>query len=246
MEVLEIAAGLPSNSPATTPMRILWAGDSPQAFAAVQVLVGRDGVEVTRSEPPQIAGAALYGSVWDMAVLHLDLTDAGDLALCGEFAASGRPVLVVPLASSLAGRIAVLERGVAGLSPPTPHPLELAAQVQAMMRRHRRRTVDTAARSRWRFDQELGCVEAVSGRMVRLGGAENALLRAFTARPGRILSRDDLAGMVRRQGGQADSRLIHARVSRLRLALTPCDGAHDLIRTLRGGGYLLHATVRAA
>ncbi|PZQ65423.1 MAG: hypothetical protein DI570_01875 [Phenylobacterium zucineum] len=246
MEVLEIVAGLTPDRTDAAPARILWMGGGSRARAAGSDLLRRDGRELLTVDTPDDARDALGRAAWDIAVLHLDLTHAAHMALCRELCATGLAVLVVPEVSDLAGRIAALELGIAGLLPPCPHPLEMAAHVQAIARRREPSSVPAGAAPRWRFDLGLGCVQAPSGRMVRLGRPESALLRAFTVRPGRILSRQDLSELLRDQGAPADSRLIHTRVSRLRLALTPCDGAEDLIRTLRGGGYLLHATVRAA
>ncbi|MEW5685229.1 MAG: winged helix-turn-helix domain-containing protein [Pseudomonadota bacterium] len=245
MEVLEIVAGLAPDRSRAAPTRILWMGGDARTRAAGGDLLRRDGRELMMVDDPAAAREALGLSAWDLAVLHLHLTDAAHMALCRELCATGLSVLVIPEASDLNTRIAALDLGIAGLLPPSPHPLELAAHVQAATRR-RAPVAQAAAAPRWRFDLGLGCVQAPSGRMVRLGRPESALLRAFTVRPGRILSRQELSELLRDQGAPADSRLIHARVSRLRLALTPCDGAEDLIRTLRGGGYLLHATVRAA
>ena len=46
-------------------------------------------------------------------------------------------------------------------------------------------------------------------------------------------------------GSTAGGRSIDARVARLRRTLSTCDGAGDMIKTLRGGGYLFQAHVTA-
>ena len=46
-------------------------------------------------------------------------------------------------------------------------------------------------------------------------------------------------------GSATGGRSIDARVARLRRTLSARDGAGDLIKTLRGGGYLFQAQVSA-
>ena len=60
-----------------------------------------------------------------------------------------------------------------------------------------------------------------------------------------MLHRATLVALLHGDGPPAGGRSIDARVARLRRALSACDGAGDLIRTLRGGGYLFQAQVNA-
>ena len=98
----------------------------------------------------------------------------------------------------------------------------------------------------WRFDAELGYVSAPSGRMVRLSPSDAALLAALAARPGEVLDRATLVSLLHGGEDAAGGRSIDARVARLRRQLAQCDGADQLIHTLRGGGYVFVAAVGAS
>ncbi len=84
-----------------------------------------------------------------------------------------------------------------------------------------------------------------AGRTVRLSPADAALLRALADRPGQVLPRATLVGLLHGEGAKTGGRSIDARVARLRRSLSACDGAGDLIKTLRGDGYLFQAQVTA-
>jgi len=57
---------------------------------------------------------------------------------------------------------------------------------------------------------------------------------AFAERPGRVLSRETLLGLVHARGDEIFDRAIDVRIARLRRKL----GAVEVIRTVRGVGYM--------
>ena len=81
------------------------------------------------------------------------------------------------------------------------------------------------------------------GAPVALGARAFDLLVALAERPNRVLTRDMLLDLLRgRQAGPFD-RAIDVAVSRLRRKLED-DGRHaQLIKTVRGGGYVLATAV---
>ena len=78
------------------------------------------------------------------------------------------------------------------------------------------------------------------GVLVSLTGGEFDLLLAFAVRPQQVLSRELLLEATKGRGAQGFDRSIDVQLSRLRRKL---DGS-ELIRTVRGGGYLFAADVR--
>lgn len=247
----EFAAGgaAPSPpSPLQTSPRVLWIDGDSQAIQPGIEMLRSHGFEVTRAGSAAEAQPVLDARGADLVILETTLPDADGLALCRRISeAETAPVLVVAKAADTLDRVAGLEFGADDVLPKTTHPLELLARVKALLRRaarHARRAA-AAALETWRFDAELGYVTAPSGRTVRLSPADAALLQVLAARPGQVLPRDALLAQL--HGGQAAAggRSIDARVARLRRALSACDGAGELIKTLRGGGYLFQAQVTA-
>ena len=76
-----------------------------------------------------------------------------------------------------------------------------------------------------------------------LTGGKFEMLVALTDRANQVLTRDILMDLLRgRQTGPED-RAIDVAISRLRRKLEPAGGPPQLIKTVRGGGYVLAAEV---
>ena len=85
-----------------------------------------------------------------------------------------------------------------------------------------------------------------SGTEVSLTGGEYEILTVLVERPNRVLTRDMLMDLLRgRQAGPFD-RAIDVAVSRLRRKLEDDGRNPTLIKTVRGGGYVLAASVERA
>jgi two-component system OmpR family response regulator len=81
------------------------------------------------------------------------------------------------------------------------------------------------------------------GVEVPLTGGEYELLMVLVERPNRVLTRDMLMDLLRgRQAGPFD-RAIDVAVSRLRRKLEDDGRNPQIIKTVRGGGYVLATTV---
>ena len=247
----EFAAGAP---PLRPPMahgspHILWIDADAGAIEPGLEMLRRHGYEVECAGSMSEAQPSLDREDADLVILETALPDADGLALCRKLSeADAAPVLVFAKAADTLDRVAGLEFGADDVMAKTTHPLELLARVRALLRRatrHARKTAEAALET-WRFDAELGYVTSPKGRTVRLSPADAALLRALAARPGEVLHRDALVVLLHGgDGSAAGGRSIDARVARLRRTLSACDGAGDLIKTLRGGGYLFQAQVTA-
>ncbi len=228
--------------------RVLWIDADTDAVEPGLEMLRRHGYEVERAGSALEAQATLDREGADLVILETSLPDADGLALCRRLSeAEGAPVMVFAKAADTLDRVAGLEFGAEDVLPKTTHPLELLARVRALLRRaarHARKTAE-AALDTWRFDAELGYVTSPTGRTVRLSPADAALLRALAARPGEVLPREALVALLHGEGSPAGGRSIDARIARLRRTLSACDGAGELIKTLRGGGYLFQAQVTA-
>lgn len=228
--------------------RVLWIDADAVSIEPGLDMLRRHGFEVERADTAAEARPTLDAQGCDLVILETALPDADGLALCRKLSeAEGAPVLVMARAADTLDRVAGLEFGADDVLPKTTHPLELLAKVRALLRRAARqaRYAAQAAVETWRFDAELGYVIAPSGRTVRLSPADAALLRALAGRPGQVLDRDALVALLHGDGATPAGRSIDARVARLRRSLSGCDGAADMIKTLRGGGYLFQAQVTA-
>ena len=159
------------------------------------------------------------------------------------------PIVMLTAMGEETDRIIGLELGADDYLPKPFNPRELLARIRAVLRR----SADTAGRaaaaaqcyrfSGWNLNTARRELRSPDGVDVPLTGGEYDLLAAMVERANRVLTRDMLLELLRgRQAGPFD-RAIDVAVSRLRRKLED-DGRHaQLIKTVRGGGYVLAAEV---
>src|SRR5262249_42798650 len=145
-------------------------------------------------------------------------------------------------------RIIGLEIGADDYIPKPFNPRELLARIRAVLRRtSTAMPAPPPERSVFRFgdfvaDVATRGVAHSDGSVVDLTGGGSALRRAFLARPGRGLSRDQLMDLTRgREAGPFD-RSIDVLMSRLRRKFSAA-GNDDMFKTVRNGGYQLAVRV---
>jgi two-component system OmpR family response regulator len=151
-------------------------------------------------------------------------------------------------------RIIGLELGADDYVPKPFNPRELLARIRAVLRRagdavERRAEVSSARNLRfagWTLVPARRRLLNPEGVEVALTGGEYDLLVALVERANRVLTRDMLLDLLRgRQAGPFD-RAIDVAISRLRRKLEDDGRNAQLIKTVRGGGYVLAATVERA
>jgi two-component system OmpR family response regulator len=97
--------------------------------------------------------------------------------------------------------------------------------------------------ARWRLDTRQRNLYAPDEVVVPLSGAEYRLLLLFLQNPNAVLSRDQLSNFCYGRDADPTDRTIDMQVSRLRERLR--DQAHEaeIIKTVRGKGYVLTSRV---
>jgi len=128
---------------------------------------------------------------------------------------------------------------------------ELLARIKAVLRRTLAAPAEpasTAASPRYRFagwDLDTGSRRLVDaqGREVPLTAGEFDLLAVFATHPGRVLSRDFLLEQTRGREAAPFDRTIDVQVGRLRKKLENDPEDPQIIKSVRGAGYILVAPV---
>jgi two-component system OmpR family response regulator len=160
------------------------------------------------------------------------------------------PIVMLTAMGEETDRIIGLELGADDYVSKPFNPRELLARIRAVLRRS---AVEPAERrdekarllrfAGWVLDPPRRRLINPDGVEVPLTGGEYDLLLALAERANRVLTRDMLLDLLRgRQAGPFD-RAIDVAISRLRRKLED-DGRHaQIIKTVRGGGYVLAASV---
>lgn len=194
--------------------------------------------------------------LWPLGRYHLvvlDLMMPGESGL--DFARWLRtqgevPIVMLTAMGEETDRIVGLELGADDYVAKPFNPRELLARVRAVLRRAHgegaapKEPPPKAIRfAGWSLEPARRRLVDPSGVEVALTGGEYELLLVLLERPNRVLTRDMLMDLLRgRQAGPFD-RAIDVAVSRLRRKLEDDGRNPQLIKTVRGGGYVLAADV---
>jgi two-component system, OmpR family, response regulator len=193
---------------------------------------------------------AIAQSDCDLIILDLSMPGKDGLELCRELrTTSDVPVIMLTARGDSSDRIVGLETGADDYLAKPFEPRELLARVRNVLRRTNGASESRSPARRLRFGEwilDLASRSLVDRRgvVVGLSGAEFRLLEAFVTNPNCVLTRGQLLDLTRRDV-EAFDRSIDLQVSRLRQRLGDDARASELIKTVRGEGYLLAATVRA-
>ena len=129
---------------------------------------------------------------------------------------------------------------------------ELLARVKAVLRRIAPPDAPAAAAERrddvfrfaqWQLDAAARRLLDAQERETMLTTGEFDLLSTFVRHPGRVLSRDFLLEQTRGRDGGPFDRTIDVQVGRLRKKLETDSDDPQIIKSVRGAGYILVAQV---
>ena len=125
---------------------------------------------------------------------------------------------------------------------------ELLARVRSVMRRSAPSSQPTAAGATFHFsgyclDPLARTLRGANGDAIALTTGEYELLQVFVAHPNRVLSRDDLMGHIHGRNAGPFDRAIDVQIARLRRKIETDPANPELIKSVRGAGYLFSARV---
>lgn len=211
----------------------------------------RNHFRVTAARDGREARKAWTVGHYQLVVLDLMLPGESGLDIARWLRSQDNvPIIMLTAMSDETDRIIGLEFGADDYVAKPFNPRELLARVRAVLRR----TADTTDRklssdariirfSSWTLEPARRRLLNPDGTEVSLTGGEYDMLLAFLERANRVLTRDMLLELLRgRQAGPFD-RAIDVAVSRLRRKLEDDGRNAQMIKTVRGGGYVLAADV---
>ena len=216
-------------------MRLLLVEDDPMIGEAVQDLLRAEQYAVDWVRDGDAADTALRTQAYDLVMLDLGLPKRDGLAVLRDLRARKirTPVLVATARDAVAQRIEGLDAGADDYVL-KPYDLdELLARIRALLRR-------AAGRAEPVYEHQGVCINpatrevTVQGAPVVLSGREWAVLEPLIARPGMVLSRQQLEDKLYGWGDEVSSNAVEVYIHGLRKKL----GA-ELVLNVRGVGYLV-------
>jgi two-component system response regulator QseB len=223
-------------------MRVLLAEDDAMIGDGVRRGLAQEGFAVDWVRDGRAAELALAENVHDLLLLDLGLPRKDGLALLQSMRRRGdkRPVLVLTARDAVSERVAGLDAGADDYLVKPFELSELAARMRALLRRQLGRAAPRFALGALTLDPATHTV-TLGGDTLALSAREYALLDALLARPGAILSRNQLEEKLYNWKDSVDSNAVEVHLSTLRKKL----GA-GWIRNVRGLGWMIGAPTQTA
>ena len=233
--------------------RILIVDDDEDIRSLLEAYLRKNGFDAQSAADGKGMWEALAARPFSLVVLDLMLPGEDGLSLCRQLRAkSPMPVLMLTAKGEAVDRIVGLEMGADDYLPKPFDPRELQARIRSILRRARSlpaetgiATPETYRFSGWRLDTRERNLYAPDGIVVALSGAEYRLLLLFLQNPNAVLSRDQLSNFTFGRDADPMDRTIDMQVSRLRERLRDQAREAEIIKTVRGKGYVLAARVEA-
>ena len=126
---------------------------------------------------------------------------------------------------------------------------ELLARVRSVLRRispaqPRGSAANAVEFAGFRFDAQMRSLQGQDGDHIQLTTGEYELLVAFLSAPGRVLSRDQLVSELHGHEAGPFDRSIDVQVGRLRRKIERDAANPELIKSVRGAGYVFTPRVQ--
>ena len=219
-------------------MRILVVEDDSLLAQGLTRVLTRAGHAVDKAETGLQADKALRAASYDLVVLDIGLPDIDGFEVLRRLRLRHVPanVLVLTARDAVEDRVHGLDLGADDYLTKPFSVTEFEARVRALLRRASL-PANAVSVGRLTVDAEAKRIK-INGAPIDLTVREWALLDLFMARPGRVLSKEQIALQLAEYDAQLTPNAIEVYVSRLRAKI---ETAGVRIRTVRGFGYLWEA-----
>jgi DNA-binding response OmpR family regulator len=220
--------------------RILVVEDEAIVAEVVERFLRREGYETLVAEDGRNALNALGSFLPDLIVLDLMLPEVDGLEVCREVRARGQtPIIMLTARGEEADKVLGLGLGADDYVTKPFSPRELAARVEAVLRRAKALPVNDAETLRFgalRMSARTRVVER-DGVDLRLTAREFDLLIFLARNAGQVFSRDHLMDAVWDYDFAGDSGTVTVHMRRLREKIEEDPSRPRYLKTVWGVGY---------
>jgi DNA-binding response OmpR family regulator len=239
-----------------THLEILIVDDDPAIRDLLRECFESEGFRVSEAQDSHSMMARLAKGGIDLVTLDLVLDGESGLVLAAQIRAKyAIPIIMITGKGDTIDKVVGLEMGADDYISKPFHPREVIARVRAVLRRSAERGAQAQATQQaserlafdgWVLDLGRRELTAPDKSAHVLTTAEFNLLEALARRPQRVLSRDTIMDLLKGHDWTPYDRSIDALVSRLRRKIEADPDAPNLIKTVRGVGYVFACDVKAA
>lgn len=209
----------------------------------------------------------LAASPYDLILLDVMMPGEDGLTVCrrlrsAECSYTHTPIIFLTALGEPTDRIVGLELGGDDYLPKPFQTRELIARIRAVLRRSRPGQFPPGCAPEklasafpaqglwnfggWKLNEAARHLIDENGAVIPLSSTEFRLLMFFLEHPQQVLSRDQIMEHTAGRGADAYDRSIDVQISRLRAKLRDNSKSAEIIRTMRGDGYMLALPVTRA
>ncbi len=240
------------------PTRILIVDDDPQVGRLLSRYLEREGFTIRISNSANEMRAALKGFPADLLILDLGLPGDDGLTLTREIRRnSSVGIIILTGKDEPVDRVVGLELGADDYVTKPFDERELLARIRTVLRRTQNRSPDTVAEANperppavqfaeWRLDLGARELTSGSGDSVELTTMEFELLSVLVINPKRVMTRDQLLERCTGRSWDPYDRAIDTLIVKLRRKLESDPKHPQIIKTVRGAGYIFTPSVQRA
>ncbi|MGJ3263454.1 MAG: response regulator [Salinarimonas sp.] len=230
---------------------ILVVDDDPGIRQMLSRYLADEGYRVSAVDSGAAMWALMETEAVDLVLLDLILPRDDGLLLARELRQrTDVGIIMVTGRGDVVDRVVGLEVGADDYIAKPFHLREVLARIKTVLRRlaprpapQERPECALVRFDGWTLEPERRRLVAPSGEEVRLTGGEYELLSVFLGHAGRVLDRDRLMDLTRGREWAAYDRTIDAQVARLRKKIEVCPKQPELIKSVRGVGYVFAGRV---
>ncbi|MCV2868454.1 response regulator [Defluviimonas sp. WL0002] len=207
--------------------------------------LGKRGFRTTLAAHAEELRAAIGKQKPDLILLDINMPGEDGLSVLRSLQGPDAPlVIMLTAAGEVVDRVVGLEMGADDYLAKPVDLRELASRIKAVLRRRVTATAEPATeRARFRFGKTWLDLDAAKlldeeGNEVPLTSMEFNLLKLFARNRGRVLNRDQILEGAHDRNWDPFDRSIDIRISRIRKKIEINPQKPEVIRTVRGVGYI--------
>ena len=226
--------------------RILVVDDDADLRWMVNKYLSKHEFTVTLAEDGEKMREVLARESFDLAILDINLPGEDGLSLARYLRSNHNiGIIMLSAAAEVFDRIVGLEMGADDYVTKPFEPRELLARVKSVLRRVQDKN-ETSAEGAAKlvkfgeFSLDLNSHQLLDqeNQAVSLTSMEFDLLKAFAENPNKVLNRDQLLNLSHNRDWDPFDRSIDIRITRLRRKIEIQPSRPQIIKTVRGAGYI--------
>ena len=226
---------------------ILVCDDELDVREMLQEYLSKRGYKVSAASGGDELRTILAVNEVDVLIMDINMPKEDGLSILRSLRPeNSTPVIMLTAAGDVVDRIIGLEMGADDYLGKPVDLRELEARIKAVLRRQTSARAESGKRSdssgakfgEFTLDTDAAKLLAADGSEVPLTAMEYSLLKVFAENKGRVLNRDQILEQAHDRSWDPFDRSIDIRISRLRRKLETNSEKPEIIKTVRGIGYL--------